>query len=201
MKFILTLFCVFIFLLSSNAQTEESKCKSNYGITFSLPWVNYYNYIDYYQNTSKRTFGFFGLGLSGYYKTDNYKNAVNFSITEDLSSPLGISNFSNKELKSSIGCIYFELLHHRKIYENLNFVGGFNITNYTYRLASKIDSISSYKKFDQTLGCSVGLEYRFNKHYSVAGIYRPAIASFETDGKYRHLINFEFRIDLNFKKK
>lgn len=182
-------------------QTDTIKHNSNYGITFSLPWVNYYNYIDYHQKASKRTFGFFGLGLSGYYKTDTYKNAVNISITEDLSTPLGINNFTNKELKSSIGCIYFEILHHRMIYGDLNFVGGFNITNYTYRLASKIDSISSYKKSDQTLGASVGLEYRFNKYYSVAGMYRPAIASFETDGKYRHLINFEFRIDLDFKKR
>lgn len=201
MKSILTLACVFIFLLPCNSQTEAVKSNSNYGITFSFPWINYYNYVDYHKNQSQRTFGFFGLGFSGYYKQEAKKISVNLSFTEDLSSPLGAASFSNNDFKTSIGCSYFEIIYHHPVYENINFVGGFNITNYNFRLASKTDSVSSYKKTDQTLGCSVGLEYRFNKLYSVATMYRPAFASFETDGKYRHLINFEFRIDLDFKKK
>ncbi len=201
MKSILILFCVFSFLLPCKSQTEEVKCKSNYGITFSFPWVNYYNYVDYYKNSSQRTFGFFGLGLSGYYKKETTKISVNYSFTEALSSPLGLTNFSNNDLKTTIGCSYFEVIYHRPVYDDLNFVGGFNITNYNFRLASKIDSVSSYKKVDQTIGLSIGLEYRFNNYCSVAAMYRPALASFETDGKYRHLVNFEFRIDLDFKKK
>lgn len=201
MKSILTLVCIFTFLLPCNSQTEAEKSNSNYGITFSFPWINYYNYVDYHKNSSQRTFGFFGLGFSGYYKKDVTKISVNYSFTEDLSSPIGATNFSNKDLKTSIGCSYFEIIYHRPVYENLNFVGGFNITNYNFRLASKRDNVASYKKVDGTIGFSIGLEYRFNKRYSIAGMYRPTVASFETDGKYRHLINFEFRIDLDFKKK
>ena len=201
MKFLFALFFILIFLLPCQAQTEESKSNSNYGVTFSLPWVNYYNYVDYYQNKSKRTFGFFGLGISGYYKSGKHKTSVNYSMTEDLASPIGSNNSSKKDLRTNIGCSYFEIIYHRSIYENINFVGGFNITNYTFRLSSAIDSVPSYKRSDQTLGLSLGLEYRFNKYYSVAVIYRPVLASFETDSKYRHLINFEFRIDLDFKKK
>ena len=201
MKSILTLFSILIFLLPCKAQTEEVESNSNYGITFSFPWINYYNYINYHKNTSERTFGFFGLGFSGYYKKEATKISVNYSFTEDLSSPLGGTHFTNKDLKTSISCSYFEIIYHYTIYENVNFVGGFNITNYNFRLASKLDSVSSFKRNNQTIGVSAGLEYRFNNYYSVAAMYRPALASFETDGKYRHLINLEFRIDLDFKKK
>ncbi len=201
MKYLITLFFIFVFLLPSLAQTEKVKSNSNYGITLSFPWINYYYYVNYYKNKSERTFGFFGLGLSGYYKKDLTKISFNASITEDLSSPLGSINFSKKELKTSIACSYYELIYHHPVYEDLNFVGGFNFTNYNFRVASTIDSVSSYKKSDQTLGLSLGIEYRFSKYYSIAAMYRPALASFETDIKYRHLINFEFRIDLDFKKK
>ena len=187
--------------MPTHSQTEGSTSNSNYGITFSFPWVNYYNYVDYYKNQSKKTFGFFGLGLSGYYKKDLKKISVNFSFTEDLSSPIAKTNFSKKDFKTSIGCSYFEILYLKPIAENFNIVAGGNITNYNYRLTSTVDSVSSYKKSDQTIGLSIGAEYRFNKYYSVSAMYRPALASFETDGKYRHLINFEFRIDLDFKKK
>jgi len=174
---------------------------TNWGITFSLPWVNYYSYIDYYKNASARTFGFFGLGLSGYYKTPKQKTSVNISITEDLTSPVRINKLYGSEIKTNIGSTYFEIIQHRTMYENINVVYGFNFVNYNFRLSSSVDSIPSYKKTDQTLGLSAGLEYRFNRNYSVAAIYRPALASFETDSKYRHLINLELRIDLDFKKK
>lgn len=200
-KLLVSIFFVFGFLLPGHAQTESATSNSNYGITFSFPWVNYYNYVDYHKAQSNRTFGFFGLGLSGYYKKDSKKISVNFSFTEDLSSPIAKTNFSKKDFKTSIGCSYFEILFHKGFAENFNFVGGGNITSYNYRLTSNVDSVSSYKKSDQTIGLSIGVEYRFNKHYSVAAMYRPALASFETDEKYRHLINFEFRIDLDFKKK
>ncbi len=200
-KLFVSICFIFCFLLPLSAQTEGSGNNSYYGVTFSFPWVNYYNYVDYYKNQSKRTFGFFGLGISGYYKKELKKVSVNLSITEDLSSPVGLSNFSKKDFKTSIGCSYFEILFHKPIVENLNIIAGGNITNYNYRLSSTVDSVSSYKKSDQTLGLSVGVEYRFNKYYSVAGMYRPALASFEADNKYRHLINFEFRIDLDFKRK
>lgn len=195
------MFFSFLLFLPCRAQTEEVKNNSNIGITLSLPWINYYNYVDYQQVKTKKTFGFFGLGFSGYYKKGKGKTSLNMSTTEDLSSPIAKINYSTKDIKTSIGCSYFEIIYHHPLNDNINFVGGFNFTNYKFKLSSSIDSISSYKKIDQTLGLSIGLEYRFNKYYSVAGMYRPALASFETDEKYRHLINFEFRIDLDFKSR
>ena len=201
MKSIFVLFFSFLFLLPCQAQTEVVKNNSNYGITFSFPWVNYYNYVDYNLNQSKRTFGFFGIGLSGYYKKGINKISFNVSTTEDLSSPIAAIANSKNELHTSIGCSYFELINHYPVSESINFIGGLNFTNYAFRLESTIDSISSYKIANQTLGFSLGLEYRFNNCYSVAAVYRPAFASFETDGKYRHLINIDLRIDLDFKKR
>lgn len=200
MKSIITLLLSFLFLLPCHAQTETEKSSSNYGVTFSFPWINYYNYINYYQGRSKTTFGFFGLGFSGYYKKGFHKISFNVSTTEDLASPIGI-NYSKKDIKTNIGCSYFELIYHRPLSDNLNLVGGFNFTNYSFQLTSTVDNVKGYKKNDQTLGLSIGLEYRFNNYYSVAGMYRPAFASFETDGRYRHLINIELRIDLDFKKR
>lgn len=201
MKPILVLFFFFLSFLPCRAQTEAGKSNSNYGITFSVPWINYYNYVDYHLNKSKRKFGFFGLGLSGYYKKGVNKISFNVSTTEDLSSPISTVNYSKKNLQTSIGCSYFELINHHSLNQSINFIGGLNFTNYVFRLESTIDSISSYKIANQTLGLSLGLEYRFNNYYSVAAIYRPAFASFETDGKYRHLINIDLRIDLDFKKR
>ena len=201
MKSILVLFLSFLLLLPCHAQTEVAKSNSNYGITFSFPWVNYYNYVDYHLNQSRRTFGFFGVGLSGYYKKGINKISFNVSTTEDLSSPIAAVSYSKNEIHTSIGCTYFELIHHHSLNQSVNIIGGLNLTNYAFHLESTIDSVPSYKINSQTLGFSLGLEYRFNNYYSVAAIYRPAFASFETDGKYRHLINIDLRIDLDFRKR
>ena len=201
MKPILVLFFSFLFLLPCRAQTETGKNNSNYGVTISFPWVNYYNYVDYQSKQSRRTFGFFGIGLAGYYKKGVNKISFNVCTTQDLSSPIAIVSYKKNEIHTSIGCSYFELINHHPISESIYIIGGLNFTNYAFRLESTIDSVSSYKIANQTLGFSLGLEYRFSNYYSVAAVYRPAFASFETDGKYRHLINIDLRIDLDFKKR
>lgn len=201
MKSIIFLLVSFFSFLNSAAQTDGEKKNSIAGITFSFPWINHYNYVDHHNNILNRKFGFFGLGFSGYYKNGINKISFGCSTTEDLSSPIATINYSKKDIKTNIGSSYFELIYHRPIQGDLNLFAGFNFTNYIFRLSSTIDSVSSYKKVDQTLGISIGLEYRFNNYYSVAGVYRPAFASFETDSKYRHLINLELRIDLDFSKK
>jgi hypothetical protein len=201
MKSTIILFFSLSLLLPCHAQTEPVKDNSNVGITLSFPWINYYQYIDYDKKKTNRSFGFFGLGISGYYKKGKDKFSFNVSNTEDLSSPISTNKYSTTEIQTSIGCTYFELIYHKPIREELFAVAGLNFTNYNFRIESTLDSIKSYKKTDQTLGLSIGLEYRFNNYFSVAGMYRPALASFETDEKYRHLINIELRIDLDFKKK
>ncbi len=201
MKSIIVLLFPLLLILPCNGQTYIVKSNSNIGITFSLPWINYYDYVDYYHNRTNKTFGFFGLGIAAYYKNEYGKFSFNVSTTDDLSAPISTNSYSQKNIKTNIGCSYFEIIFHRAINDDINLVTGFNFTNYNFHFESKFDSIPSYKKVDQTLGFSIGLEYRFNKYYSVAAMYRPALASFETDCKYRHLINFDLRIDLDLKRK
>lgn len=201
MRPIIILLVLFLSFTDCASQTVENSINSTAGITFSLPWINHYRYADHYKDEMRRTFGFFGLGISGYYKKNKHKTSFNCSLTEDLPSPLANVNFSKKDITTNIGNAYFELIYHTPIVDDVNLIAGMNFTNYIFRVTSRIDSVSSYKKIDQTLGFSLGLEYRFNNYYSVAAVYRPAFASFETDGKYRHLINIELRIDLDLKKK
>ncbi len=201
MKSLIILYFSLILLLPCRAQTQSEAKNSKYGITFSFPWINYYEYIDYDKKKTNSKFGFFGIGISGYYKTGKNKLSINFSNSEDLSSPISTNKYSTKEIQTSIGCSYFEMIYHKALTNEFYFVSGFNFMNYNFRVESTLDSIKSYKKTDQTLGLSIGVEYRFNNYFSVAGMYRPNLISFETDEKYRHLINIELRIDLDFKKK
>lgn len=201
MRLILTALLTFVLLGPCRSQSDSVKAAHNYGITLSFPWVNQYHYINYQLNQAKETFGFFGLGISGFYRSGIHKASLNLSLTEDLASPAKINNAIQEDVKSSIECTYMEVLYHRKMIADFSFVGGFNFNTYKFRLSSKIDEVEAYQKTDQTLGASLGVEYRFNKYYSVAAVYRPSLASFEADDEYRHLINLDFRIDLNFKEK
>jgi hypothetical protein len=200
MKTFVALILAFTFWLPTQGQTEMPLSKGTGGVTFSFPWVNYYRYVDYYKNIPARKFGFFGVGFSLYYREGKNKVSFNCSTSEDLSSPVAAINYTKKDISTSIAASFFELAWYRPVHDDFGLVAGFNFTNYAFRLSSNLDNVSSYTNADQTLGLSVGVEYRFNKHYSVAGVYRPALASFETDNNYRHIINFELRIDLNFKK-
>ena len=197
MKTLLLFIFSFIFLLPLQSQTENKNTGETYGVTFSFPWLNYYRYVDYHTNDLNKKFGFFGLGISGYYKRNEHKISFNCSTTEDLSSPVARINYTKKDIITSIGSSFFELIYQHPIHDNFSIVAGFNFTNYNFHLESNIDTLSSYTKVDQTLGLSAGLEYCFNKYYSVATIYRPSLASFETDMKYRHLITVELKINLD----
>lgn len=201
MKPIVTLFFIFALVDPCRSQTATPEKPHNYGITLSFPWVNQYRYVNHHLKENKSTFGFFGLGISAFYKTGIHKASVNLSITEDLTSPAKINNSTDQDLKTSIECSYLELIYHRNVSENIILIGGFNLNNYKFRLTSNLPGVENYQKTDQTLGASLGIEYRFSKFYSVATVYRPSLASFEADDNYRHLINLEFRIDLNFKER
>ena len=48
----------------------------------------------------KVEFGFFGLGIAGYYKKNEHKISFNCSTTEDLSSPIAKINYSKNIIES-----------------------------------------------------------------------------------------------------
>jgi long-subunit fatty acid transport protein len=188
---------IFAFCKPSQSQTKQKWQGETYGVTFTFPWLNYYRFVDYNKNDLSKKFGFFGVGIAAYYKKNKNVIAINYSATQDLSSPIAKINYAKKEIVTSIGSSFFELIYQRPIHTDFSMIMGGNFTNYYFHLASSLDSIKSYTKTDQTLGISAGIAYHFNSYYSVAAIYRPAIASFETDQLYRHLITVELRIDLD----
>jgi hypothetical protein len=197
MKALFIFICLFIIIFSSQAQTDSIGSNKTYGITFSLPWFNSYRYVDYEQKANEIKSGFFGLGFAGYCKQGKNKISFNCGYTQDLSSPIGAIDYSKEGKKTHIGSAFGELIYQRPIYEGLGAIIGFNYSSYTFQFINYSDNLPLYKKVDNTLGGSVGIEYRFNKYISVATIYRPAFASFETDNIYRHIISVDVRIDLD----
>jgi hypothetical protein len=197
-------FAIAVFLLITPFSKAQNLSKANetVGITFSLPWVNYYKYIDYdTKQEHAKKFGFFGLGLAVYYKKNEHQISFNCSATEDLASPIGQLDYSKQGIQKSIGSSFFELVYKHPIYKNINAVIGLNLTNYDFRLISYEKDIKSFIKRDQTLGTSIGLVYSFDNYFSAATMYRPALASFEADDIYRHLISIELLINLSIWKK
>lgn len=201
MRVLLVLFFLSVFILPSRGQNQTEMNNEKAGITFLFPWLNYYHYVDYQKREEAKKFGFFGIGLGLYYKTGSTKISFNVSTTDDLASPIAQINYTKTGPQTNIGSSFGELLYHRPIYQSIHFIGGFNLSSYNFHFSSGNDSIRSYVKTDNTLGMTIGLEYRFDNNYSVAAIYRPALASFETDNHYRHLITVELRIDIDVWKK
>ncbi len=190
-----------VFILPGWAQCKNETSSKRLGITFSFPWINNYSYVDYEKNKVMKQSGFFGLGIAAYYKINEHTRiAINSGLTNDLSSPIGAIPYYTEGIHSSISNGFGELIVLPVIYENLSLVAGGNFSSYIYHLSSFVDSIPSYEKVDHTLGLTLGIEYRLNKLISVAAIYRPAMASFETDNLYRHVITFDVRVDLDILK-
>lgn len=199
------IFFIFIFsfflIVTTQGQSIPNNNKRSFGVTFSFPWLNFYNYFDYKQHTNKNKSGFFGLGFAAYYQKDKNKISFNMGTTEDLASPIGIIDYSVVGSKTSIGSSYAELIYHRPIYNSLGGIFGLNFTNYKFQYINYADHLPVFKKKDKTLGFSIGTEYTFNKFISAALMYRPIFGSFEGDDYYRHLISVDIRINLELKRK
>ncbi len=195
------LFAFLFFFIVCFSYGQEKIKKDTIGITFSFPWVNQYHYVDYQSITSKQKWGFFGLGAAIYYKKDKNKISLNFGYTESLNSAIGLVNYANAGVVSDIRSGYAELILHHQLCSQLNIIAGFNFSDYIFEFRDYTNGFYYFKKVDKTLGATIGLEYRFNKYFSVATFYRPALASFETDGIYRHVISVDMRIDWDVFKK
>lgn len=201
MKTFFLIFFSTFFILSTQGQQAPSNKTKSLGITFSFPWLNFYNYFDYKKNENKNKSGFFGLGIAAYYQNDKNTISLNCGTTEDLSSPIGIIDYSAEGTKTSIGSKYAELVYHRPIYHSFGGIFGLNFTNYKYQYIDYSTHLPAFKKSVNTLGGTFGLEYLFNKTISVAAFYRPILGSFEAEDYYRHLISIDVRLNLELKKR
>ncbi|MDQ3046181.1 MAG: hypothetical protein M3R27_01435 [Bacteroidota bacterium] len=200
MKRVILLLIASICFFSSNAQTGAAEGNEKLGCTFSFPWVNEYRFVDYQKKTAGKKAGFFGLGIGVFYKKADSKLSLNFSYTEDLSSPAGLIDYSNEGTSTNISTAVIELSWHKPIKSGFGCIAGFNVTDYRYTFENNEPEYFRFFKVDKTIGLTAGIEYRFNKLLSVATLYRPALGSFETDDNYRHTISLDIRLDIHLKK-
>ena len=175
---------------------DRQKQPKSVGITAALPWVNHYFYYDYDLAKSSSKSGFVGLGASAFYKTGKNKFSFNFGFTGDLPAPIGAFDYAKEGTRTNIFSTFGEVIYHRNVFGKLNIIAGLNYVRYRFNFMSYVDTLPSYSTFDKTLGVTAGSEYRFNKTFSVAFFYRPAIVCFDLK-HHRHLISLDARFDIN----
>ena len=170
------------------------------GLTISLPWVNNYSYYNHHsQNTTSKS-GFVGFGASAYFETGEKKFSVNLGFTGDLPAPIGAFDYAKEGTRSNILSTFVEGIYHKKLVGKLNIIAGVNHIRYRYKFTSYVNTLPSYSIFDNTLGFTIGSEYRFSRKSSIALLYRPAIISLNQKS-YRHLISLDTRFDIKFWKR
>lgn len=180
---------------ASNCQDTPNR-KHVIGITVGAPWVNNYSYYDYDLKELKSKSGFFGLAGSLYLRTKRNKLSMNIGVTADLPAPVGPIDYLPEGTRSNIGSVYLEFVDHANVYKSVNFIAGLNFVRYIYKLTSYEDSLPGYRKYDNTVGVTMGAEYKFNRRWSVAAYYRPAVYSFDIK-QYRHFISLAVTIDID----
>ncbi len=181
------------FLGISQHTSKQSKAV---GFTISLPWVNNYSYYNHHsQNTSSKS-GFVGFGASAYFKTGENKFSVNLGFTGDLPAPIGAFDYAKEGTRSNILSTFVEGIYHKKLVGRVNIIAGVNHVRYRYKFTSYVNTLPSYSKFDNTLGFTIGSEYRFSRKSSIALLYRQAIISLNQKN-YRHLISLDARFDIS----
>ena len=168
----------------------------SFGLTVSLPWLNNYSYYDYQKNSSQKKSGFIGFGLGLFYTHVKNKISLNAGVTADSPMPLGVE-YAKEGTLTKISSTFIELIYHRQILKKLNGIIGVNMTSYNFNLTSFVDSVSAYHKTDNTFGLTIGAEYIFTKHISLATFYRPTI----DNNLYRHLISVDLRFNFDIWKK
>ncbi|MEP7372412.1 MAG: hypothetical protein ABI675_03415 [Chitinophagaceae bacterium] len=200
MKTVLVFNFVWIFSFAVVGQDQAKLKPEIWGVTVSLPYMNSYKYFDYDVNKGATKSGFGGLGLALFYKSGRNKVSLNYGLTADLPAPVGPIDFGHEGTRSQIGSRIVDFIYHRNIFKKVYVISGINLTKYKYNFLSYVDTIPSYNKHDNSFGLLMGAEYVFEKTFSMAALYRPAISSQDVR-KYKHLLTLDFRFDINIRKK
>jgi hypothetical protein len=199
---ILILFCLpgIVCLAQKKRRTgSNTSYTRSAGMTFSLPWTNAYALHNYETGQPDTKAGFFGIGLSFYYKKDNHKYSLNTGFTGDLPAPMGPIDFGKEGTRYTIKSGFVEMNFHQALWKRLGVIGGVNYVNYQYYFID-YDNEIQFTKHDPTMGLTTGLEYISRKSFALALFYRPSLVSFRTK-QYYHLISLDVRFDFAAWKK
>lgn len=191
------LIVIFILAIPALGLSQDWQKRQSAGLTLSFPWVNSYRYYDYYFLQPHSVSGFVGLGGSAFYRHNKNKFSVNAGFTADLPVPMGPFDYGKEGVRTNILSNFWEGLYHRSLHKRVNVIAGVNYVSYRFTFTSYVDTLPSYKIVDNTIGVTLGGEYRFTENVSLALIYRPAIISLDTK-QYRHVISLDGRFDINF---
>ncbi|MBX2925296.1 MAG: outer membrane beta-barrel protein [Chitinophagaceae bacterium] len=170
------------------------------GFTALAPWVNNYRFYNYDEQKKADKTGFIGVGAGLFYKNNNNKIVLSGSLTSDARLPFGEPEYAAGSVRSHIYAIVTEATYHRRLFHKIFLFAGPNWTHHWYRLRSSADSISSYNKFDQSIGLTTGVEYQVINQISAAVTYRPAIVSLDRK-QYWHTLSLSARFHLILRKK
>lgn len=194
MKWLAPFICLLLIPFTGISQ-DTIKPPAAFGITVSLPWVNNYAYYNYESNKRATKSGFVGLGASAFYKTGDHKFSLNYGFTGDLPVPMGAFDYGKEGTRTNIRAWFWEALYHRSIFERVNIITGLNYVKYRFTFSSYVDMIPSYTIDDPTIGVTLGAEYTYMKHSTIAVFYRPNLVSFDKK-QYRHIISADARFDI-----
>ena len=173
---------------------QSSKKSGSFGITLSLPILNY----SYYSFTeSKGKEGLFGIGGAVYYKHNRFKYSINGAIETS-----NFLQFFASDVGNYINMNFIEGLIHYNLYKRLNIIGGVNCSTYDFVSGGMgIDSptVSPYSNHvinDRTIGLTFGTELACTQHFSIAAFYRPSIISLDSKS-FKQMFSLDLRFDIN----
>lgn len=191
---------IILFFFNSTLLAQIRTSNKSIGMTISFPWINNYSYFNYDTKKSTSKNGFIGFGFALFYSKDKNKLSLNYGVTSDFPTVVILPiEYVSDSPRTAINSFFIDLLLHHQFYKKFNCVGGVNFTNYHFNFISAASNRPSFSKNNQTIGMTIGTEYSFSKHFSIAILYRPGICPSE-EKIYRHVLSLDFRFDINFWK-
>jgi hypothetical protein len=190
------LFFTFLFILISTTFSQAQDANKNIGLTFSLPWINNYTYYNYELNSLTNKSGFSGFGIAIYLNQSKNKFSLNAEVLGDSPMPFGVE-YVIKGPISNISATLIELNYQKYLFKKVSLILGVNKIYDHFNFKNYEDSLKDYLKTDQMYGMTLGAEYIFTSHFSLASFYRLAFP----DNSYRHIISIDLRFNFDLWKK
>jgi len=190
MRFGLLLFLSSFIFVNTNAQ--KTLAKSSAGINLTLPVISNGRSYDYYQKESFHKTGYWGAGISVFYRKEKNEFALGI-VHPSLKKYFFPEKGGNEDLWTDI----FEATITHKVSNLFAVIGGINYSLYHYSLYFDMPQFKDIIKRDETMGLTAGAAFLFSRHVSLNATYRPALVSFDQKS-YRQILSCALKVQLNF---